>query len=92
MERKMSTGATRVPKTTEAAVMGKEEMIRAILDVLDRTWTQAEGPGTLQRMEEFFRRLDERTLRAIGYQHGIFEEDLEPDASEERATGPGLTA
>ena len=84
MERKMTTGAARVPKSTEAAIGNKEAMIRAILDVLDRTWTQAETPGSLQRMEEFFRKLDEPTLRAIGYQHGVFETGLEPDEAEDR--------
>ena len=84
MERKMTTGAARVPKSTETAIGNKEAMIRAILDVLDRTWTQAETPGSLQRMEEFFRKLDEPTLRAIGYQHGIFETGLESDEAEDR--------
>lgn len=84
MERKMTTGAARVPKSTEAAIGNKEAMIRAILDVLDRTWTQAESPGSLQRMEEFFRKLDETTLRAIGYQHGVFETGLESDDAENR--------
>ena len=85
MERKMTTGAARVPKSTETAIGNKEAMIRAILDVLDRTWTQAETAGSLQRMEEFFRKLDEPTLRAIGYQHGVCESGFETDESEERA-------
>jgi hypothetical protein len=90
MERKMTTGAARVSKSTEAAIGNKEAMIRAILDVLDRTWTQAESPGSLQRMEEFFRKLDEPTLRAIGYQHGVFESELEPEESEDRTrSAPG---
>ncbi|HEX9895903.1 MAG TPA: hypothetical protein VGA78_18370 [Gemmatimonadales bacterium] len=88
----MSTGVTHIPKATEAALMGKEELIRAILDVLDRTWTEVEGPGALQWLEEFFRKLDEPTLRAIGYQQGAFEPDLEPDEGESRSAGPGQTA
>ena len=87
MERNMPTGTARIPRSTEAAILTKEEMIRAILDVLDRTWTQAESPGVLQALEEFFRRLDEPTLRAIGYQQGIFEPELEPEEREDRSSG-----
>lgn len=83
MERKVPAETTRRPRSTDVAIGSKEEMIRAILDVLDRTWTQAESPGMLQRMEEFFRRLDEPTLRAIGYQYGVFEAGLEPDEGDE---------
>jgi hypothetical protein len=87
MAKDVASGSSRVSKSTEAAILTKEEMIRAILDVLDRTWTPAESPGALQTMEEFFRRLDEPTLRAIGYQHGIFESELELEEREDRSSG-----
>jgi hypothetical protein len=68
---------TRVPKTTEAEFAGKEEMVQAIVAVLDRTFSTGR-PEALEGVAEFFRVLDEPTLRAIAYKHGVFEEDLEP--------------
>jgi len=35
-------------------------------------------PRALSRLAEMFRGLEERTLRAVAYQQGLFEEDLEP--------------
>ena len=69
---------TRIPKTTEAEFAGKEEMVQAIVAVLDRTFAAGERPQALENVAEFFRVLDEPTLRAIAYRHGVFEEDLEP--------------
>ena len=73
MERKMSTGAIRVPKTTEAAVMGKEEMIRAILDVLDRALDHASHrPHDRARIDDRRgqgARVDEREWLEIGIAH-----------------------
>jgi hypothetical protein len=69
---------TRVPKTTEAGFAGKEEMIQAIVAVLDRTFASTGHAEGLAGVAEFFRVLDEPTLRAIAYTHGVFEGDLEP--------------
>ena len=69
---------TRIPKTTEAEFAGKEEMVQAIVAVLDRKFAAGERPQALEGAAEFFRVLDEPTLRAIAYRHGVFEEDLEP--------------
>jgi hypothetical protein len=69
---------TRVPKTTEAEFAGKEEMVQAIVAVLDRTFASSGRAEGLASVAEFFRVLDEPTLRAIAYTHGVFEGDLEP--------------
>jgi hypothetical protein len=58
---------------------GKEEMVQAIVGVLDRTFGTGAGPAALARAADFFRGLDERTLRALAYRQGVFEEDLEPE-------------
>jgi len=75
---------TRVPKPTEAEFTGKEEMVQAIVAVLDRTFSSSGRAEGLASVAEFFRVLDEPTLRAIAYRHGVFEEDLEP-TEEDRA-------
>jgi hypothetical protein len=69
---------TRIPKHEEAEWQGKEEMIQAIVGVLDRTFAASSRPRALSRVAEMFRGLDERTLRAIAYRQGLFEDDLEP--------------
>ena len=85
----MQSSATRRPRSTEAALEQKEELILAVLGVLDRTWTDAERPGALRQISEFFRKLDEPTLRAIAYQHGVFEPelDVEDDQAPEESHG-----
>jgi hypothetical protein len=71
----------KVSKQTQASLAGKEELVQAILNVIDRS---AERELVAEHLPEFFRGLDEPTLRAIAYQHGAFEEDPEYDRSEER--------
>lgn len=69
---------TRIPRTEEAEWQGKEEMVQAIVGVLDRTLAASGRPQALTRVAEMFRGLDERTLRAIAYRQGLFEGDLDP--------------
>lgn len=69
---------TRIPKTEEVQVQGKEEVVQGIVASLDRTFAASARPRALTRLAEMFRGLDEATLRAIAYQQGLFEEDLEP--------------
>lgn len=69
---------TRIPKTEEAEWQGKEEIVQGIVSVFDRTFAASGRPRALTRLAEMFRGLDERTLRAIAYQQGLFEDDLEP--------------
>lgn len=69
---------TRVPKAEEVEFQGKEELVQDIVGVLDRTFAASGRPQAVHRLAEMFRGLDERTLRAIAYQQGLFEEDLEP--------------
>jgi hypothetical protein len=69
---------TRIPKSAEAEFDGKDELVQSIVGVLDRTFAASARPEAMARLAEMFRGLDERTLRAIAYQQGLFEEDLEP--------------
>ena len=69
---------TRIPKHEEAEWQGKEEMVQAIVGVLDRTFAASSRPRAMSRVAEMFRGLDERTLRAIAYRQGLFEDALEP--------------
>jgi hypothetical protein len=69
---------TRIPKTEEVQVQGKEELVQGIVASLDRTFAASARSRALFRLAEMFRGLDEGTLRAIAYQQGLFEEDLEP--------------
>ena len=73
---------TRIPKPEEVEWQGKEELVQGIVAVLDRTFAAGGGPRVLSRVAEMFRGLDERTLRAIAYQQGLFEGDLEPTDDE----------
>jgi len=76
---------TRIPKAEEVEVQGKEELVQAIVSVLDRTFAASTRPQALRRLAEMFRGLDEPTLRAVAYRQGLFEEDLEPtDEDHER--------
>ena len=69
---------TRIPKSEEVEVQRKEELVQAIVGSLDRTFAASARPRALSRLAEMFRGLEENTLRAIAYQQGLFEEDLEP--------------
>jgi hypothetical protein len=69
---------TRIPKAEEVEVQRKEELVQAIVASLDRTFAASARPRALSRLAEMFRGLEERTLRAVAYQQGLFEEDLEP--------------
>jgi hypothetical protein len=79
---------TRIPKTAEAEVQRKEELVQAIVSALDRTFTTSERPRALTRVAEMFRGLDETTLRAVAYQQGVFEDDLEPTELERDREAP----
>jgi hypothetical protein len=75
----------RSTKFTEPEFAGKEEMVQAIVDILERTFATSDRPAGIARAADFFRGLDERTLRAIAYRQGVFEGDLEPsDEDRER--------
>ena len=72
----------RSTRFTEPEFAGKEELVQGIVDILERTFATSDRPAGLARAAEFFRGLDERTLRAIAYRQGVFEEDLEPSEEE----------
>lgn len=69
----MKTGS----KEAEALDVTREEMVQGILEVLERTYVGTGEPGVAHSLERFFEALDDQTLRAIAYQHGLFEPDLE---------------
>lgn len=70
---------SKVSSKTAHEFEGKEDMVQAIVGVLDRTFGTAAGPAALARASEFFRGLDERTLRALAYRQGVFEGDVEAE-------------
>lgn len=78
----------RPPKQAEVESLGRDELVQGILDRLVRTYATTESPGTLPRLADFFRSLDEPTLRAIAYQTGAFEPDLEPEPGEREERTP----
>jgi hypothetical protein len=71
-------------KRTEAAAATNEELVQDILDVLQRSFTTVGPTGPTRDLAEFFRTLDGPTLRAIAYQHGVFEraDEVEPEPDE----------
>ena len=68
---------TRVSKQVEALEVTREAMVQGILEVLERTYVDTREPEVVKNLEQFFEALDDETLRAIAYQHGLFEPDLE---------------
>jgi hypothetical protein len=62
---------------------GKEDMVQAIVGVLDRTFGTGASSAALARAAEFFRGLDERTLRALAYRQGVFEGGAATEDEEE---------
>ncbi len=77
---------TRIPKPRLEARAGHEAVVAGILEVLDRTYAAGQ-PGAYQELAEFFRSLDEPTLRAIAYRHGVFEEEPRTER-EDRPASP----
>ncbi len=75
---------TRIAKPILEGQAGREDLVTGILEVLDRTYAAGQ-PGAYQELAEFFRSLDDRTLRAIAYQHGLFEEELHTEREERPA-------
>lgn len=76
---------TRIPKPLLEAQAGREEIIAGILEVLDRTYAAGQ-PGAYQELAEFFRALDDPTLRAVAYRHGVFEEEVRAELEERPQT------
>ena len=68
---------TRISKQDEALEVTREAMVEGILEVLERTYVGTREPEAVESLEQFFETLDDATLRAIAYQHGLFEPDLE---------------
>lgn len=61
-----------------------EELVQGIVAVIERTFTTAGPTGPTADLAEFFRALDEPTLRAIAYRHGVFDglAEVDPEADD----------
>lgn len=66
-------------KEAQAAAAANEELVQDILAVLQRSFTTSGPTGPTRDLAEFFRALDGPTLRAIAYQHGVFEREAETE-------------
>lgn len=75
---------THIPKPTAAALAGKEALVEALLDTIERTFPADREGDPLRQLERFLCGLDEITLRSIAYQHGVFEGDREIEPEEGR--------
>jgi hypothetical protein len=73
---------TRPSKKRTAAAESKEQLVAGIIGVLERTYAIGGQPGTVGRLAEFFRALDEPTLKEIAYRHGVFEGEGETEPEE----------
>lgn len=71
-------------KKAQAAAATNEELVQDILAVMERSFTTSGPTGPTHDLAEFFRTLDGPTLRAIAYQHGVFERaaEAEPEPDE----------
>lgn len=72
----------RPSKKRTAAEESKEQLVGGIVGVLERTYAVGGQRGVGTRLAEFFRALDEPTLRAIAYRHGVFEGEGETEPAE----------
>jgi hypothetical protein len=75
--------ASAVPHRTAPAEEAREDLVQAILGVLERSFTTLGPTGPTVRLAEFFRALDDVTLRAIAYRHGVYEGEAEPEPERE---------
>ena len=50
-----------------------EELIQALVDQFDRTFTSLDHEEALKSVRRFLQCLDETTLRTMAYRQGIFE-------------------
>jgi len=73
------TVSRRGPTEDEA----REVLVQAILGVLERSFTTVGTTGPTVKLAEFFRALDEATLHAIAYRHGVYEGEAEPEPERE---------
>jgi hypothetical protein len=89
LEMKRGNLTMRRTKPAEAAIIGREHLVRVLLEHLERTYSTEGMPGAARMMEQLLLRLDETALREYAYQHGLTtEHDVEPE-TEERDRLPG---
>jgi hypothetical protein len=74
-------------RSARLAAEARDELIRTILAVVQRSYTTSGPSGPTYALAEFFRALDESTLRDIAYQLGVFEGDQEPEIEDRPPRG-----
>jgi hypothetical protein len=67
----MTRAQAGAPELAKAGVA--EEMIQALVDQFDRTFSSLDHGEALNSVRRFLQGLDEPTLRALAYRQGIFE-------------------
>lgn len=72
-------------KEVEASGVLREHLVRVLSEQIERTFSTEGQEAGLRLVAEMFRRLDDRALRELAYQHGLTTEfDLEPDETDRR--------
>ncbi len=78
--------------TTEARAASRQHPLRRLLEQLDRTFTTEGHETALGVVTELLERLDDDTLRAYAYRHGIRSEDeFEEESGPDRGMSPSPT-
>lgn len=72
----MVRGQAGMPELESAGLV--EQMIQALVDRFDRTFSSLDHDDALARVRQFLQGLDEQTLRALAYRQGIFEPEAGP--------------
>lgn len=71
--------------STEAMAISRQHLLRRLLEQLERTFTTEGQETTLRAVTDLLEHLDDETLRAYAYEHGVrteddFEEEAGPDS------------
>jgi hypothetical protein len=62
---------SKIPKSEEAREAVREELVRLLLDEVDRTFATEGREDGLRTVGDLFRRLDETTLCDLAYSMGL---------------------
>ena len=77
-------------EVSNAGAMGRQHLLRLLVEQFDRTFTTEGHAEVLRRVTELLEHMDEDALRAYAYQHGIRSEDeLEPEPGGDASRGDG---
>jgi hypothetical protein len=72
------------PRSTEAALTLRAELVQALVEVVDRTFAAGVSPEALRWTADLFGQLDDNTLRALAYRQGLFEEEHQEEEGPRR--------